>query len=104
MIPMIISCETADAEKALRLNLVHRVAPVAELDAAVDAVVRQFLTCGPTAVQEAKRLLRRLPALGYGAGLREAAALASKLFSGEEAAEGMVAFQSKRLPAWVPED
>lgn len=104
MIPMIISGETVDAEKALRLNLVHRVAPAAELDGAVEGLVQQFLTCGPNAVQEAKRLLRRLPAMGYGEGLREAAALASKVFAGAEGTEGMAAFQAKRLPAWVPQD
>src|SRR5438552_5849597 len=51
--------ERFDAQTALRIGLVHEVAD--DLDAAVDSVVAELLSSGPSAVREAKRLVRERP-------------------------------------------
>src|SRR5205814_3730006 len=48
--------ERFDAQTVLRIGLVHELAD--DLDAAVERVVGELLSSGPTAVREAKRLVR----------------------------------------------
>jgi methylglutaconyl-CoA hydratase len=84
--------ERFDAETALRLGLVHEVAP--DLDAAVDRVVGELLTAGPEATRAAKRLIRERPGGG------DAAQLAAKLRTSPEGQEGLRAFLDKRPAAW----
>jgi methylglutaconyl-CoA hydratase len=81
--------ERFDAETALRIGLVHEVA--ADLDAAVERVVRELLSAGPEAVREAKRLIRRRP------DAQDAAETAARLRSGTEGQEGLRAFLEKRV-------
>jgi methylglutaconyl-CoA hydratase len=84
--------ERFDAATALRIGLVHEVA--ADLDAAVDRVVADLLAGGPTAVREAKRLVREAP------GAPEVAHRAARLRTGPEGQEGLRAFLDKREAAW----
>ena len=63
--------ERFDAETALRIGLIEEVA--ADLDAAVDRVLADFLSGGPEAVRAAKRLIREQP------GGEEAAKTAARL-------------------------
>jgi enoyl-CoA hydratase/carnithine racemase len=56
---------------------------------------------GPTAIREAKQLVRRIPTLSMQAGFDYAAAKIAELFASEEAAEGMRAFAEKRKPRWA---
>ena len=51
--------ERFDAQTALRIGLVHEVAD--DLDAAVHVLVEQLLSSGPSAVREAKQLVRDRP-------------------------------------------
>jgi methylglutaconyl-CoA hydratase len=48
------------AEEAVRLGLLARAVPAADLDAAVEAEVAPYLACAPGAVAAAKRLVRDL--------------------------------------------
>jgi methylglutaconyl-CoA hydratase len=85
--------ERFDAQTALRIGLVHEVAP--DLDAAVDAAVRQLLTSAPEAVRAAKHLVRERPPA------EETARIAARLRSGDEGQEGLRAFLERRRAAWV---
>jgi methylglutaconyl-CoA hydratase len=85
--------ERFDAETALRVGLVHEVAE--DLDGAVDRVVGDLLTGGPTAVRAAKKLIRERPS-GVAA-----AHLAAGLRTSPEGQEGLRAFLEKR-PATGP--
>jgi len=87
--------ERFDAETALRIGLVHEVAP--DLDGAIDRVVGELLSAGPQATRAAKRLIRERP------GGEEAAQLAAKLRTSPEGQEGLSAFLDKRAAAWRSE-
>jgi methylglutaconyl-CoA hydratase len=84
--------ERFTAETALRIGLVHEIAP--DLDAAVERVVADVLASGPEAVRAAKKLIREEPAG------EEAARIAARLRSDDEGQEGLRAFLEKRIPRW----
>jgi methylglutaconyl-CoA hydratase len=78
------------ASEALALGLVHQVANLDELDAAVDATLGELLTGGPLAQSEIK--VRELTAQTI-----------SRVRGSDEAREGFAAFLDKRPANWVPE-
>lgn len=80
--------ERFDAQTALRIGLVHEVA--ADLDAAVQRVVDDLLSAGPTAVREAKTLIRERPAGD------DTAHIAARLRTSEEGQERLRAFFERR--------
>jgi len=84
--------ERFDAETALRIGLVHEVAP--ELDEAVERAVGELLSSSPQAVREAKTLIRERP------GGEETARIAARLRASDEGQEGLRAFLDRRTPAW----
>ncbi len=92
-----------DGREALHYGLVHRVVPADELEAAAQAEVLQIALGGPTAVAEAKRLVRTIPRLGVDEAFAWAEAKIAELFASAEAAEGLAAFAAKRRPRWAPE-
>ena len=92
--------ERLDAQQALALGLVNRVVPLAELDAACEALAIR-LAAGPSlAYANAKRLLNR----SLGATLAEQLAAEAASFAGcsasDDFAEGVMAFVEKRKPAF----
>jgi methylglutaconyl-CoA hydratase len=89
--------------RAREIGLVHAVVPDQELDEALDAVVREFLSAGPEAIATAKRLITEVPRLAADeVTVRTAAALAERRAS-EEGREGLRAFLDKRKPTWSVE-
>lgn len=90
------------AQHALDVGLVHTIVPSSELDAAVDAVVREVLSAGPEAIAAIKRLIADLasaPDDDEAQGLT-ASALARRRVS-VEGQEGLRAFLEKRPPRWT---
>src|SRR5256714_5864063 len=57
---LFLTGERFEAERALRIGLVHRIAD--DLDAAVDETVKQLMTSGPEAVRECKKLIAHVAA------------------------------------------
>jgi methylglutaconyl-CoA hydratase len=76
--------ERFDAQTALRIGLVHEVAD--DLDAAVESVVAELLSSGPSAVRQAKRLVRERP------GGEETAEIAARMRTSEEGQQRLRAF------------
>ena len=96
---LFLTGERFDAERALRIGLVHRLAD--DLDAAVDETVAQLRTSGPEAVRECKKLIAHVAA----SSLAEAVpytieAIAARRVS-EEGQGGMSAFLKKEKPPWA---
>ena len=75
---------------ALRIGL------VSEIGQDVEAVVGELLTPGPTAVREAKRLVRPEPGDG-----RALAELAARMRTSDEGQDGLRAFLERRKPDWT---
>lgn len=96
-----LTAETFGAREALSMGLVHETAPEAGLDEVTDRILSWILKAGPTAVREAKALLRRLPALRREARFGHTAATLARVRSGPEAREGLSAFLEKRPPSWA---
>ena len=76
--------------------------PEGELDAAVDAYVRELLTSGPEAIAGAKALI----AESRGQGASSVATLTAETIArhrvSPEGQQGMRAFLEKRKAPWVP--
>jgi methylglutaconyl-CoA hydratase len=87
--------ERFDAPTALRIGLVHEL--TADLDDAVERVLRELLSSGPEAARAAKRLVRERPSG------EEAAHVAARLRTSPEGQEGLRAFLEKRRAAWRSE-
>ena len=95
-----MSARLFDADEAVRLNLLARVVPPQQLDAAVEAEVAPYLACAPGAVAAAKALTRSLgPRIDHQAVEASIAALVAR-WESPEAAEGIAAFFDKRKPSW----
>ena len=100
-LPLFLTGERIDAERALALGLVHRVAEDDALDAAVAETVDALLAGSPEAQRWCKELVRRVSP--DGADLDDyAAALIASVRGGDEGREGVAAFLEKRPARWVP--
>lgn len=96
--------ERFDARRALEIGLVNRVVPLAELDAATDAVV-QMLAQGPVlALRNAKRLVRESLARSLSAQLDAEAISFGACAATSDFAEGIQAFLEKRPARFGPRD
>ena len=90
-----------DAERALRIGLVHEVMPdVESLDARVAAVVDELLGAGPTAARAAKALVRELRSLGPDDARTHTVRHIAQQRASAEGQEGLSAFIERRRPSW----
>ena len=95
------TAETFSAADALAWGLVDRVAPAAQLDAAVAEVASELKKGGPTAIAEAKTLVHDVLAAPRAAVGSLTAERIARLRASTEAEEGMTAFLEKRAPRWT---
>jgi methylglutaconyl-CoA hydratase len=97
--------ERFDAERALRIGLVHEVlADERELDDRVEAIVAELLSSGPSAVRAAKSLLQAHREITAEAFAAEALDVAARQRVSDEGQEGLGAFLDKRAPTWRERD
>ena len=99
---LFLTGERFDAQRALRIGLVHRVVETeSELDAAVYESVTQLKTSGPEAVRACKKLIAHVATHELADSIPYTIeAIASRRVS-QEGQEGMQAFLNKGLAAWV---
>jgi methylglutaconyl-CoA hydratase len=96
------------AAEALAMGLVQQVVPFdaegTALDAAVDAVVKDLLVCGPQAQAEIKQLYAHMEVGPITPEVRELTAQTiSRVRGTSEAREGFAAFLGKRPANWIPQ-
>src|SRR5579859_4172070 len=95
---MILTAEQIDAAEALRLGLLNRVVPLADLPNATSKLTETLLERGPLGLRAAKQAILQ----GWDLPLREGLALEQRLFDQllhtEDAREGPRAFAEKRTP------
>ena len=87
-----------DASEALRIGLVNRVVPTAELDTAVDAVTRSLASGPALALRNARRLLRGSLEHTLSQQLDAEAASIAQCAGTDDFVEGITAFLEKRAP------
>jgi 2-(1,2-epoxy-1,2-dihydrophenyl)acetyl-CoA isomerase len=90
--------ERFGAAEALALGIVNRVVPVAELDAATDAVVQSLATGPVLALRKTKRLLRESMAHTLSEQLQAEALSFGECAGTADFNEGITAFLAKRSP------
>jgi len=96
-----MSARVFGAPEAVTLGLLAKAVAPEDLDAAVEAEVKPYLSCAPGAVASAKALALRL---GGGIGADDVAHSISALverWESPEASEGIGAFFDKRKPGWA---
>lgn len=90
--------------EAVALGLVHQSHPTTQaLEGALEARLQDLLACAPEATRLTKTLLRAVTKTDLGPLLDEAADLFAEASLGDEAAEGITAFLTKRRPRWTVE-
>ncbi|NLD68624.1 MAG: enoyl-CoA hydratase/isomerase family protein [Limnobacter sp.] len=98
-----LTAEVIEAGEAWRIGLVHELAPLDELDAAVNAILGHLVQAGPLALGQAKRLIRDVAGREIDDELGdETARRIAEVRASAEAQEGIAAFFAKRPAAWVP--
>jgi enoyl-CoA hydratase/carnithine racemase len=98
---MILTGMRVPAAEALRIGLVERVVPVAELMSAAQALARQFADKAPIALRYAKEAVVGGLGLPLQDGIRLENDLATLLRTTEDRVEGAKAFVEKRKPTWT---
>lgn len=101
---LFLTAERFDARHALAIGLVHKVVPLAELDDAVTATLRDIGQNGPAGVRAAKLLARDILALDRDEARAMTAATIADLRVSPEGQEGIRAFLEKRRASWVSTD
>jgi len=101
---LFLTGERFDGHQAVHMGLAHRAVPADQLHAAVEEEIAMINLGGPIAVQECKKLARRVPTLTTAEAFRETAEWSTRMFRSDEGAEGMASFREKRKPSWVAED
>jgi methylglutaconyl-CoA hydratase len=98
---LFLTTEIFTTQKALRLGLVDEVAPLEELDAAVETVLKNLRLGGPEAQAACKRLLDEISALPFDEAVRRTPDFIAAQRATDEAREGFAAFFEKRPARWV---
>jgi enoyl-CoA hydratase len=93
---MILSGETIPAADALRMGLVSRVAPLADLKATAEKLAKTILTRGPLGLRSALAAVHEGIEMPLEQGLQYEAALFGLLAATQDMQEGMGAFLEKR--------
>ena len=96
---LILTGDLLPAAEAMRIGLVNKVVPAADLEAAVTALTAKFQEKSPVGLATAKRLANMTLEHGLSEGLaREIAVVHRYATTEHDATEGLIAFKEKRKP------
>ena len=98
---LFLTGERFTGEQAVSMGFAHKAVKAEELTSMVQEEIDAINLGGPIAVQECKKLVRRVRELNIRDGFNETGEWSKRLFQSEEGAEGMAAFRGKRKPSWV---
>ncbi|KPQ08115.1 MAG: methylglutaconyl-CoA hydratase [Rhodobacteraceae bacterium HLUCCA12] len=96
-----MSARLFDADEAVSLGLLARAVAPDDLDAAIEAEIKPYLSCAPGAVASAKALALRLGSAPTSEDVTHSIGELVARWESDEAAEGIAAFFGKRKPAWI---
>jgi len=95
---MCLTGDPIDAQEAYRVGLVNQVVPAAELENAVNAMVKRLIWKGAIALDSTKKSINATMEMGVKEAIENEAELFSDIFKTEDAEEGAKAFLEKRRP------
>ena len=98
---LFLTGERFTGAQAVEMGFAHRAVPADDLADAVQEEIDAINLGGPIAVQEAKKLVRRVSQLSIEEGFAETGPWSRSLFESQEGQEGIAAFREKRKPDWV---
>ena len=96
-----MSARRFDAHKAVSLDLAAKAVPAADLDAAIEAEIKPYLSAAPGAVARAKELARALGPIIDETVIDDTITRLADAWESAEAQEGIAAFFEKRKPSWI---
>jgi len=97
-----LTAEVFDAAEAYRIGLLSALVPAAELDAALEGILKHLLAGGPQAIAEIKELIRAVSTgMVDEAMIADTARRIAEIRVTEEGREGIASFLEKRRPAWT---
>jgi len=79
-------------------------AAVQDLDAEIAAIADALRACSPQGLAETKPLTTRATLAAFEQRAEQVQAQSARLFSSDEAREGMTAFLQRRPPSWAPSE
>jgi cyclohexa-1,5-dienecarbonyl-CoA hydratase len=98
---LVLTGKIVDAEEALRMGLINKVVPHAELDEEVDAFLEGIRKQSAIVLRMTKRAIFETLGLGFEEGVQVAERLyIDFLMKTEDAREGLQAFLERRKPSW----
>ncbi len=98
---LFLTGERFTGEQAVAMGFAHSAVKAEDLHFTVQEEIDAINLGGPIAVQECKKLVRRVSELNIADGFSETGDWSRRLFQSDEGAEGMAAFREKRQPNWV---
>jgi 2-(1,2-epoxy-1,2-dihydrophenyl)acetyl-CoA isomerase len=98
---LVYSADIIDAAEALRIGLVNRVVPAAELESATRTLAARIAAGPPGALGLAKALLNRSATVDLGTALGFEAYAQAQAITTEDHAEGVRAFLERRPPTFT---
>ena len=101
---LFLTGERFNAQRAQAIGLVHDVVEPDDLDSAVDRIILELLSAGPTAVAAAKALIVNVQATDYDGSRDLTAQAIAKQRTSAEGQEGLRAFLERRKPTWSAHD
>lgn len=97
---MLMTGDFVDAQTALRIGLVNKVVPLADLMKEAEALARRICEAAPLSVQGAKEAAYRGIEVSLAEGLKIEEEIMARIGRSEDAKEGPRAFAEKRKPQW----
>jgi len=97
----LLCADRVPAEQALAFGLLNAVVPADQLRSKAEEYAHRITANGPLAVRKTKESVLRALAVDMKEAYRIESAIATEVFSSEDAKEGPKAFKEKRPPRWT---
>lgn len=98
-----LTAEVFDAQEALRIGMLTALVPAAELDTAIESLLKHLLAGGREALTKIKQLIRAVAAGSIDdAMIADTAKRIAEIRVSPEGREGIASFLEKRKPSWAP--